>query len=60
MENDVTLTQPGRKAIGDRAEYTADSDMAVISGNPARVEDAENGSTESGQITVYSSATTAS
>ena len=53
IENGVTLTQPGRKAIGDWAEYAADSDMAVIRGNPARVEDAENGSSESGQITVY-------
>ena len=53
VENSVTLTQPGRKAVGDHAEYTADGDVAVIRGNPARVEDAENGSTESGQITVY-------
>jgi len=53
VETGVTLTQPGRKAVGDWAEYTADSDMAVIRGNPARVEDAENGSSQSGQITVY-------
>jgi len=53
VENSVTITQPGRKAIGDWAQYTADNEVAVIRGNPARVDDAENGTSQGGQITVY-------
>ncbi|HYJ91086.1 MAG TPA: LptA/OstA family protein, partial [Pyrinomonadaceae bacterium] len=53
VENGVTITQPGRKAVGDSAEYTAENDVAIIRGNPARVDDAENGSSQSAQITVY-------
>jgi LPS export ABC transporter protein LptC len=53
VENNVTITQPGRKAIGDWAEYTAESEVAVLRGNPARVDDAENGSSQGGKITVY-------
>jgi LPS export ABC transporter protein LptC len=53
VENDVVITEPGRKATGDWAQYMADQDAAVIRGNPARVDDAENGTSQSGQITVY-------
>lgn len=53
VENNVTITQPGRKAIGDWAEYTAENEVAVLRGNPARVDDAENGTSQGGQITVY-------
>ena len=55
VENNVTITQPGRKAVGDWAEYTAENEVAVLKGNPARVDDAENGSSQGGQITVYMS-----
>ena len=53
VETGVIITQPGRKAVGDWAEYTAEDEVAVIRGNPATVEDAENGSSQAGQITVY-------
>ena len=53
VENNVTITQPGRKAIGDWAEYTAENEVAVLRGNPARVDDAESGTSQAGQITVY-------
>jgi lipopolysaccharide export system protein LptA len=53
VEKDVVITQPGRKAAGDWAEYTAENEVAVIRGNPARVDDNESGSSQAGQITVY-------
>jgi lipopolysaccharide export system protein LptA len=53
VENNVVITQPGRKAVGDWAEYTAENEVAVIRGDPARVDDGENGSSQAGQITVY-------
>jgi lipopolysaccharide export system protein LptA len=52
VENDVVITQPGRKAVGDWAEYTTENDVAVIRGNPARVDDAENGTSQGGQMTI--------
>lgn len=51
-ENNVVVTQPNRRATGDWAQYTADSETVVLRGNPAFVEDAENGSSQSSQITV--------
>ena len=51
-ERKVVLTQPNRKGIGDWLQYTTADEVAVIKGNPARVEDAEKGSTESGRLTV--------
>lgn len=52
-ENNVVVTQPNRKASGDYAQYTADNEVVVLRGNPARIEDSENGSTQSAQVTVY-------
>lgn len=51
-ERKVVLTQPNRKGIGDWLQYTTADEVAVIKGNPARVEDVEKGSTESGRLTV--------
>jgi lipopolysaccharide transport protein LptA len=51
-ERKVVLTQPNRKGIGDWLQYTTADEVAVIKGNPARVEDPEKGSTESGRLTV--------
>ncbi|HVQ36522.1 MAG TPA: LPS export ABC transporter periplasmic protein LptC [Pyrinomonadaceae bacterium] len=48
----VVLTQPSRKGTGDRIQYTTTDEVAVLTGNPARVEDAEKGSTEGGRLTV--------
>jgi LPS export ABC transporter protein LptC len=52
-ERDVVLTQPNRKGVGDWVQYTSVDEVAVLKGNPARVEDAEKGSTEGNRLTVY-------
>jgi lipopolysaccharide export system protein LptA len=52
-ERNVILTQPNRKGTGDWIQYTTADEVAVLKGNPARVEDAEKGSTEGGRLTVY-------
>ena len=52
-ENNVVVTQPNRKAVGDYAQYNATDEIVTLRGNPARIEDAENGSSQGGQVTVY-------
>jgi LPS export ABC transporter protein LptC len=52
-QRNVVLSQPGRKGVGDWVQYTSADEVAVLKGNPARVEDAEKGSTEGGRLTVY-------
>jgi lipopolysaccharide export system protein LptA len=52
-QREVVLTQPGRKGTGDWIQYTTADEVAVLKGNPARVEDAEKGSTEGGRLTMY-------
>jgi lipopolysaccharide export system protein LptA len=52
-QRSVVVTQPGRRGTGDRGEYTAADEVVVLTGNPARVEDAEKGSSESKRLTVY-------
>jgi len=51
-QRNVVLTQPGRKGIGDWVQYTALDEVAVLKGNPARVEDSEKGNTEGGRLTL--------
>jgi len=48
----VVLTQPSRKGTGEWVEYTAVDEIAVLKGNPARVEDAEQGTTEGSRLTL--------
>ena len=52
-QRNVVLTQPNRKGTGDWVEYTAANEVAVLKGNPARVDDAEKGNTEGARLTVY-------
>ncbi len=52
-EKEVVITQPNRRALGDWAQYTADTEVAVLRGNPAKIEDAENGASQGAQLTVY-------
>ena len=52
-QNSVVITQPGRKATGDWAQYTAADEAVVLRGNPAYVEDAEQGNSSGRQVTVY-------
>jgi len=51
-ENNVVITQPGRRATGDYAQYNVAEDSVLLRGNPATVDDKENGSSQGGQITV--------
>ena len=53
VEKNVVVTQPKRRATGDFASYTAANEVVVLRGNPARVEDAEQGTSQGGQMTVY-------
>jgi lipopolysaccharide export system protein LptA len=52
-ETGVVLTQPGRRASGDWVRYTAADELAIIKGNPARVEDSASGTSQGGQLSVY-------
>ena len=51
-QRSVLLTQPNRKGTGDWVEYTSASEIAVLKGNPARVEDIEQGNTEGNRLTL--------
>ena len=51
-QRNVVLTQPNRKATGDWVEYTAANEIAVLKGNPARIEDIEQGNTEGNRLTL--------
>jgi lipopolysaccharide export system protein LptA len=53
VEGNVVITQPGRRATGDWAQYTAGDEAAILRGNPAVVIDAENGTSQSSQLTFY-------
>jgi lipopolysaccharide export system protein LptA len=52
-QRSVVVTQPGRKGTGDRGEYTAADETVVLTGRPARVEDAERGTSESNRMVVH-------
>ena len=52
-QRNVVLTQPNRKGTGDWCEYTTDNEVAVLKGNPARVDDVEQGNTEGARLTVW-------
>ena len=51
-ENNVVVTSPNRKAVGDYAQYVAADESVVLRGNPAKIDDAENGTTQAAQVTV--------
>lgn len=53
VEGNVVITQPTRRASGDFAQYVAADESVSIRGNPARVEDPENGSSSGAQMTMY-------
>lgn len=53
VEKDVIITQPNRRAVADYAQYNASDEIVILRGNPARVEDAENGASQGSQMTVY-------
>lgn len=51
-QRSVVLTQPGRKGSGDWVEYTTATEVAILKGNPARVEDVEQGNTAGNRLTL--------
>jgi lipopolysaccharide export system protein LptA len=51
-QRNVVLTQPNRKGTGDWVEYTSATEVAVLKGNPARVEDVEQGNTQGSRLTL--------
>jgi lipopolysaccharide export system protein LptA len=51
-QRNVVLTQPNRKGTGDWVEYTTSNEVAILKGNPARVEDVEQGNTEGNRLTL--------
>jgi LPS export ABC transporter protein LptC/lipopolysaccharide transport protein LptA len=51
-QKNVVLTQPNRKGSGDWVEYTAANEVAVLKGNPARVDDVEQGNTQGNRLTL--------
>lgn len=52
-QNNVVLTQPGRRGTGDWAQYTVADETFVLKGRPAHVDDAEQGTTDGSVLTVY-------
>jgi len=51
-QRNVVLTQPNREGTGDWVEYTTANDVAILKGNPARVDDVEQGNTEGNRLTL--------
>ncbi|HKV33818.1 MAG TPA: LPS export ABC transporter periplasmic protein LptC [Pyrinomonadaceae bacterium] len=51
-QRNVVLTQPNRRGTGDWVEYTAATEVAVLKGSPARVDDIEQGNTEGARLTL--------
>lgn len=51
-QRSVVLTQPNRKGTGDWVEYTTANEIAILKGNPARVDDVEQGNTEGNRLTL--------
>ena len=52
-QRNVVLTQPTRKGTGDWVQYTAVDEVAILKGNPARVDDTEQGNTEGARLTLH-------
>ena len=52
-QRNVVLIQPGKRGTGDWCQYTAADEVAVLKGNPAHVEDAEQGTTDGNRLTMY-------
>jgi lipopolysaccharide export system protein LptA len=53
VEQNVVITQPKRRATGNFASYTAANEVVILRGDPAKVEDAENGTSQAGEMTLY-------
>ena len=52
-ENQVIITQPGRRGTGDRLVYTASDDRFVMTGGPPSIFDAEHGKITGVSLTFF-------
>ena len=52
-QRNVVLIQPGKRGTGDWCQYTTADEVAILKGNPAHVEDAEQGTTDGNRLTMY-------
>ena len=52
-EGNVVVTEPGRRATGERLEYTAVKEQFVLTGGPPSIFDAERGKTTGDSLTFY-------
>jgi LPS export ABC transporter protein LptC len=52
-QRNVVIVQPGKRGTGDWCQYTNIDEVAVLKGNPAHVEDAEQGTTDGNRLTMY-------
>jgi lipopolysaccharide export system protein LptA len=46
----VVIAQPNRKAFASTAQYTSNDERVVLRGNPARVEDTEQGTSQGAEL----------
>jgi len=52
-QHNVVIVQPNRRGTGEWCQYTTADEIAVLTGNPAHVEDAEQGTTDGNRVTMY-------
>jgi LPS export ABC transporter protein LptC len=52
-QKNVVVVQPNRRGTGDWCQYTTADEVAVLTGNPAHVEDVEQGITDGNRVTMY-------
>src|SRR5258708_4422941 len=52
-QRNVVLTQPSKRGTGDWCQYTTADEIAILKGNPAHVEDVQQGTTEGSRVTIY-------
>ena len=52
-QRNVVLIQPGKRGTGDWCQYTTADEVAILKGNPAHVEDPEQGTTDGNRLTLY-------
>jgi lipopolysaccharide export system protein LptA len=50
-ENNVVITQPGRKATGNWVQYSAGDEVAILRGSPAYISDSAQGSSQANELT---------
>jgi lipopolysaccharide export system protein LptA len=52
-EGDIVISQPGRRATGNRLIYTASEDKYVLTGGPPSIFDAERGNVTGDSLTLF-------